>query len=264
MAQAEGLDNTSAGWWSLAQTLVWIIWRITKLPQDAERIVNSPEMNLKSEWALNELKKEVYKELYKVKILGAARSWPTDKFRILQDGCYVDLLDLFRPLLGAPSDIQLAILREFVEGIRWQDVICNSAWLQQAVPASAPTTAASVPAANTESLAAKPEAALPPPEPAILTDTASAKPPEPNSDRRSAVAESEPPQGAAEIQPKESPPPNKPDAPAPSRSDALERDTEKIPAISASTSKAETASSPNTETTPTAGRRLGQCRPGRS
>src|SRR5262249_18544679 len=71
-------------------------------------------------------------------------------------------------------------------------------------------------------------------------------------------------QGAAEIQPKESPPPDKPDAPAPSRSDALERDTEKIPAISASTSKAETASSPNTETTPTAGRRLGQCRPGRS
>jgi len=67
------------------------------------------------------------------------------------------------------------------------------------------------------------------------------------------VAEPVPTQGATEVRPEESPPPDKPDEPAPSTSDALERDTEKTPAVNASTSEAETASTPNTETTPTAG-----------
>jgi len=66
------------------------------------------------------------------------------------------------------------------------------------------------------------------------------------------VAEPVPTQGATEVRPEESPPPDKPDEPAPSTSDALERDTEKTPAVNASTSEAETASTPNTETTPIA------------
>ena len=57
-------------------------------------------------------------------------------------------------------------------------------------------------------------------------------------------------QGAAEVRPEESPPADKPDELAPSRSDVLARDTEKTPAV---TSEAETAPTPNTETTPTAG-----------
>src|SRR5215472_1904454 len=149
-----GDDNNSITgrehWSPLDQTLVWIGERMEMLPQDAEQLTNAPEMHLKSEGALNELKKEVCKELYKVKILGAARSWPIDKFRILWGGRYVDLLDLFRPLPGAAPDIQAAIMREFVEDVRWPDVECNSDWLKRAFPAPASARDASTPVANTK------------------------------------------------------------------------------------------------------------------
>jgi hypothetical protein len=62
------------------------------------------------------------------------------------------------------------------------------------------------------------------------------------------IAKSVPAQGSAEVRPKESPPPDKP-------ADALEGDTKKTPAVNASTSKAETTSTPNTEATPTASNR---------
>jgi hypothetical protein len=64
------------------------------------------------------------------------------------------------------------------------------------------------------------------------------------------VAEPVPTRGAAEVRPEEPPSLDRPDELAPSTSDALERDTEKTPAV---TSEAETAPTPNAETTPTAG-----------
>jgi hypothetical protein len=63
------------------------------------------------------------------------------------------------------------------------------------------------------------------------------------------IAKSVPAQESAEVRPKESPPPDEP-------AGALESDTEKTPAVNASTSKAETTSTPNTEATPTASNRL--------
>ena len=67
------------------------------------------------------------------------------------------------------------------------------------------------------------------------------------------VAEPVPTQGAAEVRPEESPPPDKPDKLTPSASGALECETEKTLAVNTSTSAAETASTPNTETMPIAG-----------
>src|SRR5262249_37874462 len=57
------------------------------------------------------------------------------------------------------------------------------------------------------------------------------------------IAESAPAQESAEVRPEESPSPDKPDERA--TSDALERDTKKTPAVNASASKAETASTSN-------------------
>jgi len=183
-----GDDNNSITgrdrWRSLAQMLVWISQRTEMPPRDAEQLANAPEMHLKSEGALNELKKEVYKELYRVKILGAARSWPIDKFRILWGDRYVDLLDLFRPLPGAASDIQAAIMREFVEAVRWPDVECNSDWLKRAFPAPAPAGDASTPVANTKAPVAESEPAahteqLMPDEPASPVESEPTPPTEP-------------------------------------------------------------------------------------
>src|SRR5262245_5870598 len=158
-----GDDNNSITgrerWRSLNRSLVWISQRTEMLLRDAEQLANAPEMNLKIAQALKELKNEAYKELYKIKILGAARSWPIDKFRILCGGRYVDLLDLFQPLPGAPPDIQPATMHEFVEGVRWPDVECNWDWLRHAFPAPALAADALAPAANTETRVAEPKPA---------------------------------------------------------------------------------------------------------
>jgi hypothetical protein len=169
MVQADGLNNTSTRWQSLDPALVWVIKRIEMLPPDAERIANSPEMYPKLEWALNRLKGELYAELNKVFVLGAARSWPINKFRIFCGGRYVDLLTLYRPLSAGEPSAQFAVMREFVEDlVKWPDVEFNSNWLKRAFPATAPETSA--PVANTKSSVAEPETASPSPVNAITAE----------------------------------------------------------------------------------------------
>jgi hypothetical protein len=129
-------------------------------PPDAERIVNSLELYPEIEPALNRLKGELYKELNNVFVLGVARSWPIDKFRILCGGHYVDLLTLYRPLSGVEPSAQSAMMREFVEDvIRRPNVEYNSDWLKQAFPTTTPAAETSAPAANTEVPVAEPEPA---------------------------------------------------------------------------------------------------------
>jgi len=140
MAQADDLNNTSSLWWSLAQTLVWIILRIKMLPRDAEQIANSPEMKLKIEGALNELKRAFRKA-----VLGVTEGMPIDKFRIPCGRHYEDLLTLIPlPLPAEPSALS-ATVHELQETVRWQEVECNSDWLKRAFPASASVAGASVP-----------------------------------------------------------------------------------------------------------------------
>jgi hypothetical protein len=159
-------------WWSLAQTLVWIIRRIEMLPREAEQIANSSEMSPKIEGALNELKREACKAVLRV-----TEGMPVDKFRILCGHHYIDLRTLIQiPRTAEPGALS-AILRELQEGIRWQDVECNSDWLKHAWPAPAPDVDASVPTATTEAAASPSpvdttttETAAPSPESATLTD----------------------------------------------------------------------------------------------
>jgi hypothetical protein len=151
MAQADSLNNTSSRWWSLAQTLVWIILRIEMLPRDAEQIANSPGMDLEIKRALNELKREFGKA-----VLGMTEGMPIDKFRIPCGRHYVDLLTLIQLPRSAEPGALSAAMHELQEGVRWQDVECNPDWVKRAFPAPAP---ASVPVTNTESPVAEPEAA---------------------------------------------------------------------------------------------------------
>jgi len=188
---ADDSNNITARWWSLAQTLVWIIQRIEMLPRAAEQIANSPEMALKIEWALNELKREFYKA-----VLGVTKGMPIDKFRIKCDRHYVDLLSLISLPWSAEPGALSAAIEELQQTIRWPDVECNSDWLKRVFPAPAPAAETSASVVNTESSVT----AAPPPA-----------------------------------------------------SDVLERDTEKTAAVNASTPEAERASTPNTETIPTAG-----------
>ena len=105
MAQADDLNNTSSRWWSLAQTLVWIILKIEMPPRDAEQIANSPEINLEIEGALNELKREFRKAA-----LGVPKGMPIDKFRIPCGRHYVDLLTLFHlPRSAEPGALSAAM-----------------------------------------------------------------------------------------------------------------------------------------------------------
>jgi hypothetical protein len=181
MAQANNLNNTSSRWWSLAQTLVWIIRRIEMLPRDAEQIANSPEMNHKIERALNELKGEFWRA-----VLGMTEGMPIDMFRILCGRRYVDLLTLIQLPSGEEPGAMSAAMHQLQRDIRWQDVECNSDWLKRAFPAPAP---ASVPVTNTESSVAEPEAASvnamtavaeSSPEPAALTADEDPTNPEPS------------------------------------------------------------------------------------
>ena len=95
MAQAEDPNSTNPRWWSLAQTLVWIVLRIEMPPRDAEQIANSPEMNPEIEGAWNQLKREFWKS-----VLGVPKGVPIDKFRILCGRRYADLLTLFQRTVG--------------------------------------------------------------------------------------------------------------------------------------------------------------------
>jgi hypothetical protein len=154
-------------WWSLAQTLIWLIRRIEMLPRDAEQIANSPEMSPKIGRALNELKREACKA-----VLGVTEGMPVDKFRILCGHRYVDLLTLIQiPPTAEPGALS-AIMHELQEGIRWQDVECSSDWVKRAWPAPAPAADASVPVATTEAPVAKPEAASPSPVDTMITEAA--------------------------------------------------------------------------------------------
>ena len=150
MAQADNLNNTSSRWWSLDQTLVWIVRRIEMLPQDAEQIANSPEMNPKIERAWNQLKREFWRSA-----LGRTKGIPIDKFRIPCGRRYADLLTLIQVPSAEPGALSAA-MHQFERDIRWQDVECYSDWIKRTFPAPAP---ASVPVTNTELSVAGPEAA---------------------------------------------------------------------------------------------------------
>jgi hypothetical protein len=194
MVRGEDNDSTAGGSLrkrgrSRDQALVWIIKRIEMPPPDAERIVNSLELYPEIESALNRLKGELYKELNNVFVLGAARSWPIDKFRILCGGHYVDLLTLYRPLSGVEPSAQSAMMREFVEDvIRRPNVEYNSDWLKQAFPTTAPAAETSAAAANTETPVVKSEAVSPPPANTMTIEATthpSEPPSEPDSERQS-------------------------------------------------------------------------------
>src|SRR5262245_45046998 len=87
---------TSSRWWTLAQTLVWIIQKIELPPRAAEQLANSLEMNHEIERAFNELKGELWRV-----VLGVTGGMPIDKFRILCGGGYIDLLALIQLPPGA-------------------------------------------------------------------------------------------------------------------------------------------------------------------
>src|SRR5262249_34592629 len=164
MVRGENNDSTSGGplrkrGWLRDQALVWSIKKIEVSPSDAERIANSSEMHPEIEQALNRLKGEVYKELYKVFFLGVTGSWPVVKFHILCDGRYIDLLTFYRLLPGGELSAQLEIMGEFAEAVvRRLDVEYDPDWVKQVLPATAPAAETSAPAANTAAVA-KPTAA---------------------------------------------------------------------------------------------------------
>ena len=103
---AGDLNNTSSWWWSLAQTVVWIVWRIELPPREAEQLANSPEKTSEIEWALNKLTREFCKV-----VLGVPDGMPIDKFRTRCGSRYVDLLTLVsRPLPAEPSRYSPSLL----------------------------------------------------------------------------------------------------------------------------------------------------------
>ena len=152
---AEDPSSTNPRWWSLDQTLVWIVLRIEMLPQDAGQIANSPEMNPEIEGAWNQLKREFWKS-----VLGVPKGIPIDKFRILCGRRYTDLLTLFQVPSAEPGALSTAI-DLFERDVRWQDVEYYSVWVKRTFPAPAPAVEVAAPTVSAP-VPSMPEEAPPP------------------------------------------------------------------------------------------------------
>ena len=152
---AEDPGSTNPRWWSLDQTLVWIVLRIEMLPQDAEQIANSPEINPEIEGAWNQLKREFWKSA-----LGGAKDVPIDKFRIPCGRRYTDLLTLFQVPSAEPGALSTA-MDLFERDVRWQDVEYYSVWVKRAFPAPAPAVGVAAPTVSAP-VPSVPEEAPPP------------------------------------------------------------------------------------------------------
>ena len=152
---AEDPGSTNPRWWSLDQTLVWIVLRIEMLPQDAGQIANSPEINPEIEEAWNQLKREFWKS-----VLGVPKGIPIDKFRIPCGRGYTDLLTLFQVPSAEPGALSTA-MDLFERDVRWQDVEYYSVWVKRTFPAPAPAVEVAAPTVSAP-VPSMPEEAPPP------------------------------------------------------------------------------------------------------
>jgi hypothetical protein len=138
-------------WVSLYQALVWIVLRKETLPQQAEEIANSTEMQPEIEQAFNELQMAYFRDL-----LGLPEGVPIDKFGI-RHGRHVSLLPAVQ--WPATPGAQSMMLYELKNSDWWKDFVCNPYWLKRVWPAPVPATSTLELVANTGSPAADGEAA---------------------------------------------------------------------------------------------------------
>jgi hypothetical protein len=145
-------------WWSLAQTLIWIIRRIEIPPQDAEQFCNSPELNPKIiEGALNALTRALFNA-----ICGVVEGMPIVKARVLCGHRYVDLATLFQLPSPLESSALDALIYEIRQLIGQPGVEFNPIWGRTTWPAStSEAEAAPAPAADATLKPIKPAATEP-------------------------------------------------------------------------------------------------------